>query len=77
MALQFLTLELDGGVWVASHPSHFTASERALGTHWMKGPRGEDKNLSPLLEIESQSSSIYPVHSTNWAIQAQFYVVVV
>jgi len=35
--LVFLTLALDAGEWSASHPSHFTAGERAPCTHWRGG----------------------------------------
>jgi len=66
----FLTLELDGGEWSASHTSHFTARERAPGTHWTRGwvclrdrlarhRHKEEKNPSPiLLRIVSWSSSL-------------------
>jgi hypothetical protein len=33
----FLALELDGGEWSASRPSHFTPRERDHGTHWIGG----------------------------------------
>jgi hypothetical protein len=29
----FLTLELDGGEWSASHPCHFIPGKTAPGTH--------------------------------------------
>jgi hypothetical protein len=32
----FLTSTL-GGKWLASRPCHFTAGNRALGTHWLGG----------------------------------------
>jgi hypothetical protein len=33
----FLTSELGGGEWSASHPGSFTPGERASDTHWMGG----------------------------------------
>jgi hypothetical protein len=33
----FLTFALDGGEWSATCPCHFTARERAPGTHWIGG----------------------------------------
>jgi hypothetical protein len=35
-----LTSALDGGQWSASRPGHFTARDRAPGTHWIEGGVG-------------------------------------
>jgi hypothetical protein len=31
----FITLELNGGKWSASHPGHLTPEETESGTHWI------------------------------------------
>jgi hypothetical protein len=56
---QFLTSALVEGEWSASRSGHFTAEEKAPGTHWIggwMGPRtGLDdeyrRQILPLLEI--------------------------
>jgi len=62
-----LTLALDGGEWLASHPDCFTPRARAPSTNWIGGWEGaqsqsecggnKKKNL-PLPEIEHHSSSL-------------------
>jgi hypothetical protein len=62
----FLTSALDGGMWPASCPSHFTPGERASQyplDRRLGGPQGwsghyEEKNLLPMPGIEPQSSSL-------------------
>jgi hypothetical protein len=76
----FLTLALAGGVWSASHPSHFTPGERASGTLWIGGwvdPRtGQDdverRQILPLPGFELDLSTIQPVasHYADCAIPA-------
>jgi hypothetical protein len=58
----FLTLELDGGEWSASHHWHLTFGERAPGIHWIGGWVGlwasldavEKRKILPLLGIQPQ-----------------------
>jgi hypothetical protein len=41
----FLTSALVGSEWSASYPGHFTAAERAHGTHWIGGRVGPRTGL--------------------------------
>jgi hypothetical protein len=44
------TSALDGGEWLASHPGHFTARERALGIQWIGGWVGPRAVLDAVLK---------------------------
>jgi hypothetical protein len=61
----FLTSALEGRLWSASRPGHFTPGERAHSTHWIVGwvgPRAgldavEKRKILDLLGIEPKLSS--------------------
>jgi hypothetical protein len=66
----FLTLALDRGEWVASHPGCFIPRKRTIGTHWIGGWVGPRASLDmvskrkkipslPLPEIKPQLSKCY------------------
>jgi len=44
-------LELDGGKWSASHPSHFTPRERVPDAHWIEGCVGPRSVLDAVAKI--------------------------
>jgi hypothetical protein len=48
----FLTSELDGGEWSASHPGRFTSGEIAPGTHWIGGWMGPRDGLDAVEKTE-------------------------
>jgi hypothetical protein len=60
----FLTLALDGGMWLVSHPGCFTPGERAAGIDWTGSQMGSTAGLEvvaknlPLPGIEPRSSSL-------------------
>jgi hypothetical protein len=66
IALPFLTSEVDGGEWSASHPSRFTPRDplyrRLGGPHSPSGRWGEEKNLLSLPGIEPRLLS-HPARS--------------
>jgi len=64
-----LTSALDGGEWSASHPSHFTAREIVLSTHWMGGWVGRRAGLNmvskrkiPGPHLESNTGNLMVQH---------------
>jgi hypothetical protein len=51
-----LTSALDGGVWSASRPGHFTPRERAPGTRWIGGWVGPRAGLDAVSKRKIPSS---------------------
>jgi hypothetical protein len=71
-----LTLALDRGEWLASHPRERAAVciwQEANGSQsWSGHSTGKEKSSLPLAGIEPWSSSPQPNHYTDWDIQNKF-----